>query len=181
MCCTSIFDLGHSILDVALCAINDEACVASPCEFPGMDGIVTVGDGRGYADVDLMTVALQSLRPDSQQAKRQSTRFVASWQIQFVESNWLTFVEGDNNEIVPADPGLIQLLASYSYSHAEQVYRAVLQAILEPTSAIIGCGRECGATVGPLFPLQPSGHTVGWQFLVDVPFDMSRNCSGVQS
>ena len=67
---------------------------------------------------------------------------------------------------------LIEANAKHAYSHAESLYRAVADAVLQ-RQVKGGCkDNGCFASVGNLLPVEPDGHTVGWQFTCELEIDM---------
>lgn len=175
-CCTSVFCIGRALKDVALEAVNDGGCYNDSCAAPNVDGIVTVGRGDGY-EPDMVIVSLLQLATSPRSADQRGNMpgtvlFRAEWQIRLTESGWITFIETDNEPQMLA-PDLIEANAAHSYSHAEQMYRAVADAVL--TRKVVGCNdrASCFAAVGPLVPLDPGGHTVGWQMTVTLEVDLN--------
>ena len=90
----------------------------------------------------------------------------------------VTVGEGGDDEIVRAPPHLIHANAGYSYSHAEMMYRPLAAAVMGRTLEGM-CGEAgCFSSIGDLVPVDPDGHTVGWQTSCVVEVDISRGCNG---
>ncbi|WP_373067534.1 hypothetical protein [Gemmatimonas sp.] len=178
--CSSIFTVGESILNVALTAINGYP-YADACDAPMVEGVVTIGRAVGY-EPDMVTVALQNFGPsprsrDDRGNLPNRVMWRATWQIQLVESGWLTFLEAGDDEIVMAPSELIHANAAYSYSHAEMMYRALASAVLGRNIPGACEDNGCFADLGDLVPIDPDGHTVGWETSCSVEIDISKSCS----
>ena len=178
--CSSIFAVGTSIMNVALNALNNYP-YANACDAPSIEGIVTIGRAVGY-EPDMLTVALQNFGPspgsrDSRGNLPNRVVWRATWQVRLVESGWLTFLEAGDDEIVMSPADLIHANAAYSYSHAEMMYRALANAVLG--RKIPGACKEssCFADLADLTPVDPDGHTVGWETSCTVEIDISQSCS----
>jgi hypothetical protein len=178
VCCDTLFSAGHTILHHALDAINNADCYLNECDAPNMDGIVSIGGASNYPHADLLTVSLQRMYPRetriAQGRTPGATTFLSIWNVEFVETGWITF--GEEGEL--PDPGMLEMLAMHSYSHAEQMFRRLRNAVTTGDIAD-GCkGGNCGASIGDLFPIEPRGHLVGWRTTVTVPIDFSKVCDG---
>lgn len=178
VCCDTLFSAGESILNHALDAVNNPACYLDECHAPHVEGIVTIGSASDYPQTDLLTVSLQRMYPRQTQPAQGRTpgaiSYLSNWRIELVESGWITFEE--EGEL--PDPGYISALALHSYSHAEQMFRRLTNAVATGQIAD-GCkGANCGASMGDLEPIEPRGHLVGWRTSVTVPIDLSKACDG---
>jgi hypothetical protein len=179
VCCTHLFDVGEQIKDIALEAVNNPDCYDEVCAAPNVEGIVTIGRASGYPP-DLVTVSLVSFGPsvrsnDNRNNTRAAITWRAMWNIQLVESGWQTFEDLDD-DIVMVDPAVFTAMTKASMSHAEQMYRRVVNAALR--NQLGGCGKVgCWKHIGDLFPVDPSGLTVGWSFQLGIGIDLDRSCS----
>lgn len=180
VCCDTLFSVGEAILTHALAAVNNPACFLDECHAPNVDGIVTIGSASSYPQTDLLTVSMERMFPRQTQVAQGRTpgaiSYLSTWRVELVESGWVTFEDAGNEEVGLPDVGYVQLLALHSYSHAEQMFRRLTNALI--TGQIVdGCkGTNCGASMGDLVPIEPRGHLVGWRTSVTVPIDLSKNC-----
>lgn len=178
VCCTHLFDIGEQLKDLAVAAINNPDCFDSDCANPHVEGIVTVGRPYGYAP-DLVIVWLERVGPsplstDQRGNTRPTVMWRSVWNIQVIESGWETF-DPDGDDIILSDPGVINALAKASYSHAEQMYRRVANAVSR--GLVGGCGQSnCWKQLGDLTPIAPEGLNVGWTMQVGVSADFDRHC-----
>jgi hypothetical protein len=178
VCCDTLFTAGAKIRDIALDAINNIECYLDDCNAPRIDGIVTIGPASSYPHADLLTVSLRRMRARQTQISQARPTIPSSqlseWNVEFIESGWITF--GEEGEL--PDPGYLEMLAMHSYSHAEQMYRRLVNAVATGTIAE-GCkGGNCAASIGDLEPIDPLGHLVGWKTTAIVPVDLSKVCDG---
>jgi hypothetical protein len=179
VCCDALFSVGEKILAHALEAVNNPACYLDECHNPNIEGIVTLGRASSYPQADLLTCSMQRLFVKPAQNRQgqiaAAPAFLSTWELELIESGWVTFEDAGNEQVGIPDPGYIQMLALYSYSHAEQMFRRVANAI---AVGDLGCrGNGCGATIGDLVPVDPLGHLVGWRLSVTVPVDFTKDCT----
>lgn len=180
VCCDTLFTTGETILNHALAAVNNPDCYLDDCHAPHVEGIVTIGSSRSYPQTDLLTVSMARLTPRQTQIAQGRTpgpiSWLSIWNVELIESGWITFEDAGNEEVGLPDPGYVSLLALHSYSHAEQMYRRLANAVTNGTIGD-GCkGGNCGASIGDLIPVEPMGHLVGWSTTVTVPIDLSKSC-----
>lgn len=179
--CDQLFAVGESILQVAFDAVNNEGAYVNECDHPNVDGMVVVGRADGYPQTDIIIVSMARLTPRLNAASTTSRptaplSFDSVWNVRLVETGWVTFEDGGDEEVIIPDPGFITALALHSYGHAEQMYRALANAVSIGTLANCAKGR-CQATIRELAPVDPMGHTVGWETIVQVPIDLSQPCT----
>ena len=183
VCCDTLFAIGESIRDLALAGVNNPACFLDECHNPGVEGIVTIGQASSYPEPDLLTVSMQRLVPRTTNVPGAQGRtpgaitFISTWQVELIESGWITFEDAGDEQVGLPDPGYVQMLSLHSYAHAEQMFRSLANAVA--TGGIAHCqAGNCGASMGELFPVEPLGHLVGWRTSVMVPVDFSKVCDG---
>lgn len=179
ICCDVLFSVGESILEHALAGVSNPDCYLDECHNPHVDGIVTIGRASSYPQADLLTVSMERLSPRPTRSAGGRTTgaitFVSVWQVELVESGWVTFEDAGNDEVALPDPSLVTMLAMHSYSHAEQMFRRIANAV--SSGGIANCpAGNCGATLDDLVPIDPQGHLVGWRTTVTVPVNLSQPC-----
>lgn len=177
--CDQLFSIGESILAVAMDAVNNQGGYTDECSAPNVDGMVVVGRPDGYPQLDIIIVSMARLnpRPNPSSAGRPTAPFTfeSTWIVRLIETGWVTFEDAGDEEPAIPDPGFLSALSLHSYAHAEQMFRALANAI--STGAIAGCPQgSCHASIRDLLPVDPQGHTVGWETSVTIPVDLSKSC-----
>jgi hypothetical protein len=161
VCCTSLYDVAHNILDIAFDAVV--CCSVTDCNLPDITGYVSMGTRIEDPVADYLVVSLQSVYPSPQSADQagnmQLPVYRANFQVKLLETGW-PMPYGDDEEILVPDPELVNNVARHAYAHGEAMYRALANALARRTLNL-GC-RDCYQRIEPLVPVEPSGGTTGW-------------------
>lgn len=161
VCCTSLFDVADHILQIAFCAVA--GCSVVECDLEEIVGYVSMGERIEDPASDFLVVSLSSVSPSpgsaDQVGNMQNPTYRARFQVKLSETGW-PMPTGDEDEIIPPLPSLMQNASRHAYAHGEAMYRALANALARKTLNV-SCA-DCYQQIEPLRPVEPSGGTVGW-------------------
>lgn len=168
VCCTSLFDVAEHVLDIVLPAVNDCLTPSECSDTPMIAGYVSMGTQIQDPVADYVVVSLQTIStsPGSRDAvgRMQLPMYRATYQVRLLETGWPT-AESSGEEIWVPSPEQVHDISRHAYAHGERMFRALADALVRKT---LGPGACTFTAIGQLFPIEPSGGTVGWQTTVEI-------------
>ena len=173
VCCSSIYDIAERLRQVAFGAVAD--CY-EPCE--SYRTYVSVGPRVPEPLSDAVLVYITDIAPSSRtrSSTGQTTLGVSLQQARFeiflTETGWPMIDANELGEVIYVpDHELINVVSMHAYSHAEVMYRAVLESYQKGEMFPLPANSHINKTeIGGLRPVAPSAHTVGWVIPVAVQF-----------
>ena len=172
VCCTSLYDMAASILDVAYTAVAN--CSTFNCPTPELVGYVSMGSQIADPHADFLVVSLQSVSAAPESGGGRGNHILpiyrASFQIKLLETGWPT-PWGDDEQINIPDPVLVNDVTRHSMAHGEAMYRALANAMA--TNVLPGDAQSY-RRLEPLQPIEPSGGTVGWVTNLQIATEFGR-------
>lgn len=181
VCCDTLFEIADQLREIAVVAL-DQCGLPLDCNDPDSTGEIAsyvYHSGQVEDPVpDYLAVALTSFGPatsstDQYGSLKKMPQFVARFQVRLLEKNWPMIQTDDAGRMWIPEASLLSQLSKHSYAHGEAMYRALARAVIRGT--LTGCGQQ---TIGNLFPIPPSGGTVGWEVEITVTVDMSGGPGG---
>lgn len=173
VCCSSIFDVADRIRCVAYEAV--QCCIDVSCVDQEFRSYVSLGPSIPEPLGDALVVHLLSMSPSSR--SRSPTGVLnrvslqeAQLEIFLTENGWPTPETDELGEVVYVpDAALINRIARHTYSHAERMFRAVLNSVQKGLMFPLPANAHIGRVdVGNLQPVQPAAFTAGWTIPVTV-------------
>lgn len=165
VCCTSIYDAISAVVGVAHAGVV--ACLGEAlCD--SVTGYVSIAQPNNpTGDYVAGWMVSMDARAGANAAQQGMMLVVPTLTIgiRLMETGYPMVNEGGGGTV----PSFNQLnaISLHAYSHAEMMYRRVLNALV--TRQISCCGFQA---IGPLVPVEPSGGLVGYQFTVTVTLDL---------
>lgn len=173
VCCRSIFDIAERLRQVAFGTVAD--CY-EPCgEYRTY---VSVGPRVSEAMSDAVLVYITDVTPSirTRSSTGQTTLGVSLQQAQFeiflTETGWPMIEGNELGEVIYVpDHELVNAVSRHAYSHAEAMYRAVLNSYQKGLMFPLPANSHINKVeIAGLRPIAPSAHTVGWVIPVAVQF-----------
>lgn len=160
VCCTSLYDMAASILDIAYTAVSN--CSTFNCPVPELVGYVSMGAQIADPHADFLVVSLLSVAAAPESGGGRGNHHLpiyrATFQIKLLETGWPT-PHGDSESIVIPEPVLVNDVTRHSMAHGEAMFRALANALA--TNVLPGDSQSF-RRLEPLRPVEPSGGAVGW-------------------
>lgn len=174
VCCDSVFCIADRLRAVAFDALA--GCIGDACR--GVRSYVTVGSRPPEPIGDALVVSfIESLPSQGTRSRTGQTTLGASiqqarFEIWLTENGWPTPVVDElGNVISVPDAELIEALARHAYSHAEVMYRGILNAYstgtLFPPQTFANVHKT---EISGLYPVNPAAFTIGWRIPVIVQY-----------
>ena len=167
VCCTTLFDTAHHILDIAYNAVCN--CSVVDCDLPDLAGYVSMGRRIEDPTADYVAVTVTSVFASPRSADNAGSMHLPMWranfQVKLLETGW-PMPYGDGEEIIVPPPQLVQNVARHSFAHGEAMLRALNGALTGGT--LNQSCNSCFQRIDPMEPVEPSGGTTGWMLNIQL-------------